>query len=62
MVDLTCFEYIKEIPEVITDEVFYMLACKAYNLGLSFFWFFITQWLIDTLFVCFSKNYRKGAD
>lgn len=62
MIDLAVFEYIQEMPDVITSEVFYTLACKAYNLGLSFFWFFIVQWLIDTLFICFNKHYRRGAD
>lgn len=62
--DLTTFSYITELPVAseITNALWYELAVRAYNLGLTALWLLIAFWLIDKLFVCFSKLYRKGAD
>lgn len=59
--DLTVFEYITEIPDLITNELWYELAVKSYNLGLTFFWFFILSWIFNLVFTCFNKHYKRGA-
>lgn len=56
--DLTVFQYITEIPEVIDNQTWYTLAVMGYNLGLTFFWTFLVLWLLDDLFKAFSKIYK----
>lgn len=60
--DLTTFKYITELPEVITNEVWYELAVRAYNLGLTFVWTYIAFWLFTTFFTCMNKHYHKGHE
>ncbi|MDE6626082.1 MAG: hypothetical protein K2K56_06910 [Lachnospiraceae bacterium] len=60
--DLTVFQYITEIPEVITEADYYTLACQGYNLGLTLVWVLIAMYLIDKLFVCVGKFYTRGHD
>lgn len=60
--DFTVFQYITEIPELINDRVWYELAVRSYNLGLMCFWFLIATYLLDKLFICFSKLYTRGKD
>lgn len=59
--DLTVFEYIKEIPVVIDNTVWYELAVRSYNLGLTLFWFIILIWIFDLLFKNLSRLYKGGA-
>lgn len=60
--DLIVFQYITEIPDVITNEDWYTLAVTSYNLGLTFFWFFIAVHITDKLFICFNRMYHRGRD
>lgn len=60
--DYTTFQYITSIPDTITNQDWFNLAVLSYNLGLTCFWFLITTYLFDKLFVCFGKFYKKGAD
>ncbi len=60
--DLTTFQYITSIPEVITNRDWYFLACLSFNLGLTFFWFVLLIWILDLLFTCLSKFYKKGRE
>ena len=59
--DLTVFEYITELPEVVTNEVWFEFAVRCYNLGLTMSWFFILTFIYNVIFVNFSKLYRQGA-
>lgn len=60
--DLTSFRFITELPEVINNEVWYELAVRAYNLGLTFVWFTIFYFAFDVIFTSFSKLYKRGHD
>ena len=60
--DLTTFQYITTLPDVITNQDWYMLACMSFNLGLTFFWFVLLIWILDLLFTCLSKFYKKGRE
>ena len=62
MMDLTTFKYITELPEVITNEVWFEFAVRCYNLGLTAVWLLIAFWLFNTFFTCFSKAYHKGHE
>lgn len=60
--DLTTFQYITVIPDSITNADWYALACRSFNLGLTFFWFVLLIWILDLLFTCLSKFYKKGRE
>lgn len=60
--DLTVFQYITEVPEVITEEAWYQLAANAYNLGLTAVWLIILFFTLDIIFTVFSKMFKKGRD
>ena len=60
--DLTVFKYITEIPEVIDNETWYVLAVNAYNLGLCFFWTYLAIWITDKLFICFRSIHSRGHE
>lgn len=59
--DLTVFQYITEIPEVIDNTVWFTLAARAYNLGLTCVWLFIILYLMETIFKSLSRFYKRGA-
>lgn len=60
--DLTTFQYITNLTENVSNADWYALACRSYNLGLTFFWFMICIWILDILFTTLSKFYRKGRE
>lgn len=62
MDNITVFRYITEIPEVLTDADYYRLGCMGYNLGLTLVWTLIAMYLIDKLFTCLNKLYKRGSD
>jgi|GEM_PF-1683795 hypothetical protein len=62
MIDLTSFKYILEIPDVVTNEMWFEFAVRCYNLGLTMSWFFILQFIYNVIFVNFSKLYKRGSN
>lgn len=60
--DLTIFEYILDVPAEITNELWFELAVRSYNLGLTFFWFMILRYVTDKIFIALNKSYHKGHD
>lgn len=60
--NLLSFEYITELPDLITNEIWFEFAVKCYNLALTMSWFFILTFIYNVIFVNFSKLYRKGHD
>lgn len=60
--DLTVFQYITTIPDVINNEIWFELAVRAYNLGLTAVWLILLIWILDVVFTCFSKLYKRGHE
>ena len=60
--DLTTFDYIKSIPEVIDNAVWYELAVRSYNLGLTAMWFLILWFALDFISTSLFKLYKRGHD
>lgn len=53
------FSFITEIPDQITQQDFYILESRAYNLALLILFFLIAKWLISLSFGIFKPLYRK---
>lgn len=53
------FDYITELPITVTEQDFYELQARSYNLFLTFVWLVLLLWLIDKLFHVFKVFYRK---
>lgn len=60
MSDFTTFRYITEMPEIIDADAWFELALRAYNMGLTLFWFIICAWSLDLIFTAFGKMHSKG--
>lgn len=60
--DLTVFQYITSLPDIITNETWYELAVRSYNLGLTCMWFLVASFIFDIVFKCIGKLYRKGHE
>lgn len=60
--DLTVFQYITELPVEITNEIWFELALRSYNLGLTLFWFTILKYVTDKIFVACGKWYHRGHE
>lgn len=53
-------EYITNYVLVPSGTDFYYLACKAYNLGLSFFWLVLGIFVFRTVFMGLKHFYTKS--
>lgn len=60
--DLTTFQYITTIPDIIDNAAWYELAVRSYNLGLTAVWLIILFFVLDCCFTSFSKLYKRGHE
>lgn len=54
------FDYIEELPEVVTYEDIYALQVREYNLTLTFVWLYLIVLCVNKVFGSFKEFYKKG--